>query len=152
LFWCWTLSLFVHPMGTKYRNHVFYVWFVDLQTICGKYRLETRISPNDGIRKYLLDKQHSWTKNAFWDVKKWNDINGVNLFLLSYLITLMAYLCSQWAPYVQIKYFMSDWSNYRLFVLNRGWRRNSLEDDIRICLLDIQFRCSKNAIWNLNSK
>jgi DNA-directed RNA polymerase subunit RPC12/RpoP len=48
---------------------------------------------------------------------KRNDVNGVNLFLLSYLIILVAYLCSQTAPNVQIKSFMFDWSIYRLFVL-----------------------------------
>jgi hypothetical protein len=35
-----------------------------------------------------------------------NDVDGVILFHLSYMITLMAYLCSQWAPTVQIKEFM----------------------------------------------
>jgi hypothetical protein len=49
-----------------------YVWLVDLETICTKYGLETRFSPND-IRKFMLDMQRSWTQNAFWDVhnKKW---------------------------------------------------------------------------------
>jgi hypothetical protein len=56
----------------------------------------------------------------------WNDLNGVNLFHLSYIITLTAYLWSQWAPNVQTKYFMFDWSIYRLFVLNRRWKRDSL--------------------------
>jgi hypothetical protein len=51
-----------------------------------------------------------------------NDVKGVSLFHLSYLITLMDYLCSQWTPHVQIKYFMSNWSIYRLFVINRGWK------------------------------
>jgi hypothetical protein len=35
-----------------------------------------------------------------------NDVNGVNLFHLSYLIILPAYVCSQWAPNVQIKIFI----------------------------------------------
>jgi hypothetical protein len=39
----------------------------------------------------------------------------------------MAYLCSQWTPNIQIKCFMFDWSIYRLFVLNRGWIRDSLQ-------------------------
>jgi hypothetical protein len=50
-----------------------------------------------------------------------NDVNGVSFFNLNYLITLVAYLCSQWTLNVQIKYFMFDWSIYRLFVLNRAW-------------------------------
>jgi hypothetical protein len=56
-----------------------------------------------------------------------NNVNGVRLFQLSYLITLIAYLCSQWTPTVQIKYFMFDCSIYRLFVLNWGWKRDSLQ-------------------------
>jgi hypothetical protein len=54
-----------------------------------------------------------------------NVLNGVNLFLFSYLITLTTYLCSQWAPNVQINYFSFDWSVYRLLLLNRGWKRES---------------------------
>jgi hypothetical protein len=53
-----------------------------------------------------------------------NDVNGVSWFHLSYLITLMAYLCSQRTPNVQIKYFMFDWPIYRQFELNRGWKRD----------------------------
>jgi hypothetical protein len=49
------------------------------------------------------------------------------LFRRSYLITPMAYLSSQWTPNVQIKYFMFDWSICRLFVLNRGWKRDYLQ-------------------------
>jgi hypothetical protein len=56
-----------------------------------------------------------------------NDVNGVCLFHLSYLITLMAYLCSQWTPNVQIKYFTFNWSICRLFVLNMAWKRDSLQ-------------------------
>jgi hypothetical protein len=37
------------------------------------------------------------------------DVNGVTLFNLSYSITLMAYLCSQLTPNVQIMYFIIDW-------------------------------------------
>jgi hypothetical protein len=55
-----------------------------------------------------------------------NDVNCICLFHLSYLITLMSYLCSQWTPNVQIKYIMSDCSIYRQFVLNRSWKRDSL--------------------------
>jgi hypothetical protein len=54
---------------------------------------------------------------------KRNDVNGLSLFHLSYLITLMVHLCSQWTLNVHIKYFMFDWSIYRLFVLNRAWKR-----------------------------
>jgi hypothetical protein len=56
-----------------------------------------------------------------------NDVNGVSLYHLLYLITLMAYLCSQLTPNVQMKYFMFECSICRLFVLNTGWKRDSLQ-------------------------
>jgi hypothetical protein len=49
-----TYGLTVLTKDTKCPNQVFYVWIVDLQTICTKYGLETWFSPNDYIRKYLL--------------------------------------------------------------------------------------------------
>jgi hypothetical protein len=72
----------------------------------------------------LLDMKHGWTKNAFgtWITRK--DINGVRLFHLSYLITLVAYLRSHWTSNVQIMYFMFDSSIYSLFVLNTAWKRD----------------------------
>jgi hypothetical protein len=55
-----------------------------------------------------------------------NDVNGVSLYHHFYLINLMVYLCSQWTPEFQIKYFMFDWSIYRLFVINTACKRDSL--------------------------
>jgi hypothetical protein len=68
-----SLSLPELTMGTNYPNQLFYVWLVDLQTICVKYRLEILFSPNDDIRIYLLDMQRNWTKNAIGKLKckKW---------------------------------------------------------------------------------
>jgi hypothetical protein len=66
-------------------------------------------------------------KTQFEIWKAINDVNGVSLFHLSYLITLMAYLCSERTPNLHIKYFMFDWSIYTLFVLNRCWKRDSLQ-------------------------
>jgi hypothetical protein len=54
-----------------------------------------------------------------------NVVNGISLLHISYLITVMAYLWSQWTPNVQIKCFMFDWSIYRLFVLYTAWKRDS---------------------------
>jgi hypothetical protein len=54
-----------------------------------------------------------------------NDVNGVSFTF--YLRTLIVYLCSQWTPKVQINYFMFDWSIYRIFLLNRGWKPVSLQ-------------------------
>jgi hypothetical protein len=58
---------------------------------------------------------------------KWNGVNGVSLFNLSYLIKFKAYLCTQRTPNAQLKYFVFDWSIYRLFVLNGGWKRDSFQ-------------------------
>jgi hypothetical protein len=84
--------------------------------------------------------------------EKWitrNDVNGVSLFHLSYLIMLMVYQCFQRTPNVQIKSFMSDWSIYRLFVIDRGWKRDSPNNDIRISLLDVRHSWTKNAFWDV---
>jgi hypothetical protein len=63
----------VLSMGTKCRNQVFYVWLIDLQTICAKCGLETLLFPSDDSRKFLLDMHRSWNQNAFCDGnnKKW---------------------------------------------------------------------------------
>jgi hypothetical protein len=63
------------------------------------------------------------TRFAMWIT--WNDLNGVRLFHLSYLITLRAYLWSQWTPNPQIKYFLFKCSTNRLFGLYTGWKRDS---------------------------
>jgi hypothetical protein len=83
------------------------------------------ISSNDDFRKCFLDMMQGWTKNAFWYENIKNDVNG---FLhLPNLISLVVYLCSQWTPHIQIKYFMFDFSIYSLFEINRGWKRDSLQ-------------------------
>jgi hypothetical protein len=90
------------------------------------------------------------TRFETWVTKE--DVNGVNLFNLYYLITLVVYLCSQWTTNVQIIYFNVDWSNYRLFVLNRGWKRESFQIMIFECLLDMKHSWTKNAFWEVNNK
>jgi hypothetical protein len=89
--------------------------------------LETSLSPNDDIRNCLFDMKHGTSKNFFWSVNKKNDVYVVCLFHFSYLITLMAYVCSQKTPNAQFNSFMLDWSIYTLFVLNRCWKRGSLQ-------------------------
>jgi hypothetical protein len=71
--------------------------------------------------------KHSWTKTKFWDAKTRNDVNGVSLLHLSYLITHMAYLCSQRNPNVQIKFSMFDRTIYKQFVPNTAWKPDSLQ-------------------------
>jgi hypothetical protein len=74
------------------------------------------------------------------------DVSGVSLFHLSYLITIIVYLCSQCTPHVQIMYFMFGYSIYRLFVLNRGWKRDSLQMMIYVnvcstwCMVELKTR------------
>jgi hypothetical protein len=77
---------------------------------------------------------------------KRNDVKDVSYFHVSYLITLMAYLFSQWTTNVQINYFLFDWSIYRLFVLNRGWKRNSLQ------IIIFVFFCSTWIIFELKTR
>jgi hypothetical protein len=116
----------------------------------------------------LLNRRPSWFRNGARGVQLWHTLqvcllfrvevfattlncsclefdfaflkfgHYLSLFTLSYLITLMAYLCSKRTPNVQIKYFMFDWSSYRLFVLNRSWKRDAPNNIIRIWLLDIR--------------
>jgi hypothetical protein len=57
----------------------------------------------------------------------WNYVNVVSLFHHSYLLKLMAYLCSQRTPIALIMHCMFDWSIYRLFVLNTDWKHDSLQ-------------------------
>jgi hypothetical protein len=75
-----------------------------------------------------------------------NDVYGVILLHLSYLITLMVYLCSQCTPKCQINYFMFDWSIYRLFVLNRGWKHDSLQ------MMIFVYVCSTWSIVELKTR
>jgi hypothetical protein len=83
-------------------------------------------------------------KTRFETWVKRNDVNGGSLFQLSYLITLMAYLCSQLTS-VHIMYLMFDWSTYRLFVLNNAWKRVSLQ------LMLFVYICSTWGLVNLTT-
>jgi hypothetical protein len=65
--WCKFVSAFlfnnvyrlpVFTTDAKYPNQVFYIWLVDLYTICAKYDLETLFCPIYDIRKYMLDMKH----------------------------------------------------------------------------------------------
>jgi hypothetical protein len=121
-----TFGLPVLTKDTKCSKQVFYVWLVDLQPICVNKGQETWVSPNKDIRIYLLDTMHRRTKYSFDTCITWNNVNGVCLFHLSYLITLMAYLCTQRIPNVHVEYFMIESSIYLLFVLISAWKRDSL--------------------------
>jgi hypothetical protein len=118
-----THGLPVLTMGTKCSNQVFCAWFVDLQTICvnrgWKFdSLRMMIFVHVCLTCIVVEPK---TRLETWNAR--NVLNGLYWFHLSYLITVLAYLCSQWTPIVQIKYFMFDWSIYRTFVLNMGRKR-----------------------------
>jgi hypothetical protein len=87
---CYLITLLSYTTEIKCPNQVFYVWLVDLKSICAKYGLETCFTPNDDIRKCLLVMMHGSIENACGTSITRNDVNGVSLFYLSYLITLMA--------------------------------------------------------------
>jgi hypothetical protein len=75
-----------------------------------------------------------------------NVVNGVSLFHLYYLITLMAYLCSQWTSNVQIMYFMFDWSISILLVQHRGWKLVSLQ------IMIFVYVCSTRILVELKTR
>jgi hypothetical protein len=82
-----------------------------------------------------------------------NDIYGESLIHLSYLITPMDYLCPQRTPNFPVKCFMFARTIYRLFVLNTGWKTDSLQMmNIRKCLLDMRHGSNVNAFWDVNNK
>jgi hypothetical protein len=93
-----THDLRVLTMGTKCPNEVLYVWLVDLQAICDKQRLE-KYSHQIIIFVYICS---TWgtveLKTRFETWIKRSNVIGVSLYHLSYLITLMCYLCSQSTP------------------------------------------------------
>jgi hypothetical protein len=56
-----------------------------------------------------------------------------------------AYLCSQWAPMIQIMYFMFHWSIYGLFVLNMFLKHDSLE------MIIFVYVCSTRSLVQLKT-
>jgi hypothetical protein len=108
-----TYGLRVIATYTKYPNQVFYVWsfyirFV-LNRCCKPVSFQIMIMVYVGSTWIIVELK---TRIETW--LTWNDVNGVSLIHISYLITPMAYLCSQMTRNIQIKYFMFDWSIYIL--------------------------------------
>jgi hypothetical protein len=112
-------------MDTKYPNKLFSIWLDGLFVLNSGWE---RDSLKIVIFLYVCPTCSVVNlKTRFETWKARNDVNGVSLFHLSYLITLMAYLCSGWTPNAQIKYYMFHWSIYTLFVLNRAWKHDFLQ-------------------------
>jgi hypothetical protein len=85
----------------------------------------------NNIRICLLGMQRIWTRTAFWNLnnKKWSKwciLFSHLLFNNCFGSGRLVYMCSQWAPIIQIKYFMFDFSISSLFVLNTVWKHDSL--------------------------
>jgi hypothetical protein len=121
-----TCGLPVVTMDTKCPNRVFFVWFVDLHTICAKQRLQTLVAPNNDNRVCLLVIKHSWTLKAFGDVnyKKWRKWwKYVSPFLFNNIYSLNVLTSVTERPK---QVFYVCWSIYGLLVLNRGCWRDSL--------------------------
>jgi hypothetical protein len=78
-----------------------------------------------------------------------NNLNGVSLIHHSYILTIMAYLATQRSPKDQIMYFMFDWSNWRLFLLNTYWKRILSIDYIRKFLLNTKHGSTKKSVLRL---
>jgi hypothetical protein len=141
-----TSGLPVLTMGSKCPNQVFYVWVVDLQTIAlntgWKHEtLQMMIFVYICSTFNLVDLK---TRFDSWITR--NDVNDVNLFPFSYLITVMLYLCSHWAQKVQMVYFVFDWSICRLFLLNRCWKLEQLQ------MMIIVHVCSTCSVVELKTR
>jgi hypothetical protein len=93
-----TYGLLVFSMNTKCPNQLFYYWMV-------LNRGWKRDSPQIIICVYLCS---TWSivelKTRFETRITRYDVNGLRMFHISYLITLLAFLCSQRTPNVQMKY------------------------------------------------
>jgi hypothetical protein len=111
------------------------------------------LSRNNDIGICLLDMQRRWTKTLFetWKDKKWHKLRTfVSPFLFNNTYRLPV-LTTDTKCRNQV--FMLDWSIYRLFVLNRGWKRDPFQIIIFvICLVDMRHSWSKNAFSDVNNK
>jgi hypothetical protein len=90
----------------------------------------------------------AWEARQEW-FKTWvekSDVNDVYWFHFPYLITVLAYLCSQLATLVQIRYFMFDWTIYRIFGLNKAWKRDSLQ------MMIFVYICSTCRVFRLKTR
>jgi hypothetical protein len=110
-------------------------------------------SLNDDIRKYLLQKQRSWTKNAFRDVnnKKWHKrCKFVSPLLFNNPYGLPALTMGAKCPNQIFYVWLVDLVPICAIKVLATWL--TAFDGVRICLLDMQRCWNKNAIGNLKCK
>jgi Holliday junction resolvase-like predicted endonuclease len=138
---------------TKCPNQVFYVWLVDLQTICAKKGMETCLPPNNNIRIFLLDMRPSWTKNAFLYVnnkkrRKWCEFASSFLSNNTYgLPGLTKYTkCRSQVFYV----WLDDRQTICAKFVLETWL--SPNDGIRKCLFYMTHGLTKYASGDVNNK
>jgi hypothetical protein len=148
--WCKFVSPFSYnntqglPVSTKdpkCPNQIFLNFDWSIYRLCVPYRGWK----SDSLQLMIfVNISSTWNnfvlRNWFETWITTNVVNCVSLFYLYYLITLMAYLCSQWTPNFQIKHFMFDWSIYRPFELNSAWKRDTFQ------IMIFVYVCST---WNL---
>jgi hypothetical protein len=115
--------LFVVNMGWK-RDSLQMMIFLNVCTTCSVHELKTRVE----------------TRIAR------NDVNGVYWFNISYLITVSAYLCSHWAPPLNINYFVFHWSFNRIFVPNKARKRDSLQ------MVIFEYVCSTFSVFEVKTR
>jgi hypothetical protein len=129
-------------MVTKCSNQVLYVWLV-LNSGCKREFLQIKILLYIGLT-WSIDELKM--RLVTWLI--WNAVNGKSLFHLPYLITLMAFLCTQRTPKEQIKYFcLNGRSRDHLWQIGAG--NVTPNNDIRICLLFMMHNWTKNAFLDV---
>jgi hypothetical protein len=113
-------------MHSKCPNQVLYVWSIYilfvLNTALKRDSLQMLIFVNVCSTCIMVE-----LKTRFETSVTRNDIYGVSLIHLSYLITPIDYLCPEKTTNIQIKFFMFLWTIYRLFMLNMGFKSESLQ-------------------------
>jgi hypothetical protein len=96
--------------------------------------------------------QRSWTKNAFWDVnnKKWP--KWCKFLLLSYLITLRAYLCHNGHQMYKSSFLCVIGRSTEFLCQIGAGNVTHTKWWYSYCLLDMHRSWTKNAIGNLKCK
>jgi hypothetical protein len=122
-----TLMVYLCSKRTPNVQMMYFMFDLSIYSIFVLNRSWKRESPNNVIRIVYSTWGIVELKTRFETRIRSDDVYGVSLYNLSHLITLIAYLCSEKSPNVQINCFMFDCSIYKLFVLNTSRKRDSLQ-------------------------